>query len=374
MIKVSVIVPVYNVELYLRECLDSIINQTLMDIEILCIDDCGTDNSIDILKEYAKKDDRIKIISHKENKGLGPARNTGIKESKGEYVYFIDSDDYISKYFLYNLYNTAKKYNSDIVNTLNIKFDRNKKLSKFYYTFSDKEFESSWNLNDIENFYSKQAIAPYVWNKLYKTSFLLNNNLYFMDMKFGVEDANFTIKLMAHKPKISFNNRSIYYYRQIENSLSNSNILKITPISANNAIIHMNNALNYYKEHYIDFLDDIYLKVFIPTLNFYSASSQKTKRELYNKFYDFVQELDIDESKINKKNSYENDVFNEYLSIKKSNTYDEYLFNSHLLNRVRYIEKEVHSSNNWFRLFGINDTKEYLTIILFGIKISIKKI
>lgn len=195
-----------------------------------------------------------------------------------------------------------------------------------------------------------------------------------MDMKFGAEDANFTIKLMAHKPKISFNNIPIYYYRQRETSLSHSKIVKTTPISANNAIIHMTDTLNYYKNNYSEFLDDIYLKVFVPALNFYSASSQKTKRELYNKFYDFVQELDIDESKINKKNSYENDVFNEYLSIKKSNTYDEYLFNSHLLNRVRYIEKEVHSSNNWFRLFGINDTKEYLTIILFGIKISIKKI
>ncbi len=86
MIKVSVIVPVYNVEDYLIECLTSIINQTLKEIEIICIDDCGTDNSINILKEYAKKDDRIRIISHKENKGLGPARNTGIKESKGEYI------------------------------------------------------------------------------------------------------------------------------------------------------------------------------------------------------------------------------------------------------------------------------------------------
>ncbi|WP_288685978.1 glycosyltransferase family 2 protein, partial [uncultured Brachyspira sp.] len=72
MIKISVIVPVYNVEDYLKECLDSIINQTLKEIEILCIDDCGTDNSIDILREYSKKDNRIKIISHKENKGLGP--------------------------------------------------------------------------------------------------------------------------------------------------------------------------------------------------------------------------------------------------------------------------------------------------------------
>lgn len=374
MIKVSVIVPVYNVELYLRECLDSIINQTLKEIEILCIDDCGTDNSYNILEEYAKKDNRIKIISHKENKGLGPARNTGIKESKGEYISFIDSDDYISKDYYENLYKTAKKYDSDVVNTLNIKFDRNKKLSKFYYTFTDKEFEGSWNLNDIENSFSKKSIAPYVWNKIYKTSFLLENNLYFMDMKFGVEDANFTIKLMAHNPKISFNNIPIYYYRQRENSLSHSNIVKTTPISANNAITHMTDALNYYKNNYPEFLDDIYLKVFVPALNFYSASSQTTKRELYQKFHDFVKQLSIEEYKINKKNGFENYAFNQYLAIKKSLTYDEYIFNSYLLNKLTYIEKESNSYSNWFRLFGINNTKEYLTIVLFGIKISIKKI
>ena len=374
MIKISVIVPVYNVENYLRECLESIINQTLKDIEILCIDDCGNDNSSNILEEYAKKDNRIKIIRHKENKGLGPARNTGIKEARGEYISFIDSDDFISKDFLYNLYNTAKKYNSDIVNTLNIKFYENNKSRKFLYTFEKKEFESVWNLNDIENFYSKQAVVPYVWNKLYKTSFLLENNLYFMDMKFGIEDADFTIRLMAHKPKISFNNTGIYYYRQRKDSLSSKRTLQqTTSTSMFNAIIHMNNALKYYEENYPELLDEIYLKILIPVTNFYRASSEKTKLDTYEHLKDFYKKIHIVESRINKKNDTENIDFIEYLSIKKSSNYDEYLFNSYLLNKVYYIEKESYKSNNWFRLFGINNTKEYLTIILFGIKISIKK-
>ncbi|WP_198295004.1 glycosyltransferase family 2 protein [Brachyspira pilosicoli] len=372
MIKVSVIVPVYNVEIYLRECLNSIINQTLKEIEIICIDDCSSDNSYNILEEYAKKDNRVKIFKNTQNESVGYNRNLGLKEARGEYISFIDSDDFISEDFLYNLYNTAKKYDSDMVNTLNIKFYKNQKITKFYYTFYDKEFESTWNLNDIENSFSKQAIAPYVWNKIYRTSFLVNNNLNFMTTKFGAsEDTNFLVKLMLHKPKISFNNNSIYYYRYSPVSLTN--IVKTNIQCFSNNILNMTDALNYCKVYYPEFLDDIYLKVFVPTLNFYFASSQKTKRELYQKIYDFVQELNIDKSKINKKSSFENDVFNEYLSIKISKTYDEYLFNSHLLNRVKYIEKEVYSSNNWFRLFGINNTKEYLTIILFGIKISIKK-
>ena len=134
MIKVSIIVPVYNVELYLRECLDSIINQTLKDIEIICVDDCSTDNSYIILDEYSKKDSRIKLLKHNVNKGLGPARNTGINVAQGEYIGFIDSDDYISLDYFENLYNTAKKYNSDIVSTLNIKLYEmhNNKIKHFY--------------------------------------------------------------------------------------------------------------------------------------------------------------------------------------------------------------------------------------------------
>ena len=92
--KVSVIIPVYNTEKYLKKCLDSVCNQTLSDIEIICIDDCSTDNSLNILKEYTLKDNRIKLIEFKENKGAAVARNTGIDEAKGEYIGFIDSDDY----------------------------------------------------------------------------------------------------------------------------------------------------------------------------------------------------------------------------------------------------------------------------------------
>ena len=120
MIKVSVIIPVYNVELYLRECLDSIVNQTLKEIEIICIDDCSTDNSYSILEEYSKKDVRFRILKNISNIGSGPTRNIGIREAKGQYISFIDSDDYISNNYLNDLYNTAIKYNSDIVNTLNI--------------------------------------------------------------------------------------------------------------------------------------------------------------------------------------------------------------------------------------------------------------
>ena len=98
-IKVSVIVPVYNVEKYLHRCLDSIINQTLKEIEIICVNDCSTDSSLNILEDYKDKEDRIIIINHQKNLRLAAARNSGMKVAKGEYISFIDSDDYIENNF-----------------------------------------------------------------------------------------------------------------------------------------------------------------------------------------------------------------------------------------------------------------------------------
>ena len=112
--KVSVIIPVYNTEKYLKKCLDSVCNQTLSDIEIICINDCSTDNSLEILNEYASKDDRIKIINFEENKGAAVARNVGIDTACGEYIGFVDSDDFVDSDFYEKLYNTASENNSDI--------------------------------------------------------------------------------------------------------------------------------------------------------------------------------------------------------------------------------------------------------------------
>lgn len=109
---VSVIVPIYNVEKYIDRCLNSIINQKLEDIEIILVDDGSPDNCPQICENYRKKDDRIKVI-HKENEGLGYARNSGIKIANGKYISFIDSDDYISEEFLYNLYTKAIEYDAD---------------------------------------------------------------------------------------------------------------------------------------------------------------------------------------------------------------------------------------------------------------------
>lgn len=116
MIKISVIVPVYNVEKYLRECLDSIISQTLKDIEIICVNDGSTDNSLQILEEYAKKDNRILVVS-KQNTGYGNTMNIGIDKARGKYINFVESDDFVDSNMLEELYNLAEEKGLEVVKT-----------------------------------------------------------------------------------------------------------------------------------------------------------------------------------------------------------------------------------------------------------------
>ena len=132
MIKISVIIPVYNVEQYLRECLESVINQTLSELEIICINDGSTDSSLDILREYEQKDNRI-IVINKDNEGQAAARNIGISMAKGEYIGFLDSDDYIDSNFYEKLYNAAKKYKADIACTNLYRFSDSKRYYLIKY-------------------------------------------------------------------------------------------------------------------------------------------------------------------------------------------------------------------------------------------------
>lgn len=131
-IKVSIIVPVYNVEKYIRCCLDSLVNQTMSNIEIICINDGSTDNSLEILEEYAKKDDRIKIINQ-ENKKQGAARNRGIEIAQGEFIGFVDSDDWVDLDYFEKLYTTALEYQSDVAVASVLKHKKNYQKYNVYY-------------------------------------------------------------------------------------------------------------------------------------------------------------------------------------------------------------------------------------------------
>lgn len=220
--KVSVIIPVYNTEEYLRECLDSVVNQTLKEIEIICVDDGSTDNSARILEKYATKDSRFKIIAQK-NQGAGFARNEGIKIAKGEYIAFLDSDDYyLDTDVLENLYENAKK------NDVFICGGGFAELRPNGVIFSDwgntKEFGYFFDTDKLIKYDDWQFDFGYT-RFLYKKSFLLEKNISFDNKKY-FEDPIFFVKVMSCAKEFYAIKRITYWYR-VGYKKSNWNYKKI---------------------------------------------------------------------------------------------------------------------------------------------------
>ncbi len=213
-VKVSVIVPVFNVGEYLSTSLDSILNQTLEDIEIICINDGSTDDSLNILEYYAKKDKRIKIIS-KENEGQGTARNVGLDNAQGEFISFVDADDFIKKDMLEKLYNKSVNGNLDLVMCKVSSFDNETHViddNLWYYSlkcFSGFKKEVFNNL-DTKEFTSLISVTPY--NKLYRRSFIEKNNIRFPE-KYIFEDEVFFYNVYLKAKRISLIDENLYYYR-----------------------------------------------------------------------------------------------------------------------------------------------------------------
>ena len=206
MSKISIIIPVYNVKEYLPQCMDSVINQTLEDIEIICVNDCSTDESFTILQEYAQKDNRIKLIDLPKNQGVSFARNTGIDKACGEYIAFLDPDDWWEPNLAEKTYNTITKSRADIV-----QFAHNR--------FIDKKIPFEI-LNKIKNVingadYNKYFFdfVNFVWDKVYKTSFIKDKNIKFPLNIHPTEDVIFALECFSYEPKIVFLPECLYNYR-----------------------------------------------------------------------------------------------------------------------------------------------------------------
>ena len=218
MIKVSVIVPVYQVKEYLEECILSICNQTLRDVEIIIIDDGSKDGSEILCDELAKQDARIKVI-HQKNRGLSAARNVGIEIAKGEYISFIDSDDCISADFLEILYNLCKETNSEISAVSYRRIDQNSKkeyLKKVSYDETIRIFDRKQAL--IEHLITT-SIDVIACNKMYKKE-IFNNIRYPDGMLF--EDMLTTYRLINEANRIAFVKAPLYCYRKRNGSIGNS--------------------------------------------------------------------------------------------------------------------------------------------------------
>ncbi len=211
-VKVSVIIPVYNAEAYLKECIDSILSQTLKDIEVICVDDGSTDKSLEILKDYEKADNRIKILTQ-ENKYAGVARNNGIKAACGKYLVFLDSDDFFEPELLETQYNQCEKYGADIGLC----------AANQYNQTTEKFIDTSWFLPERyttiqpfnrdtwpEKIFQVSTLAP--WNKMFSAEFVRKHSLEFQALP-RANDVYFTMVSLALAEKIVSVNKVLVHYR-----------------------------------------------------------------------------------------------------------------------------------------------------------------
>jgi len=221
--KVSIIIPVYNVETYLVECLHSVVTQTFHDMEIILVDDGSTDRSPEIMKTFAEKDERIKIITQL-NGGVSAARNTGLCAASGEYILFIDSDDFILPNSVETLYRKAYETGSDLLlgNTLESKPEDKRQFVDFR---RNDELNSQVGISGEECYIKlmefDNAFPPLVILYFMKRELIIKNNLFFKE---GIihEDELWCIKAMLNATRVTLIDFNFYYYRQREGSLMNS--------------------------------------------------------------------------------------------------------------------------------------------------------
>ena len=229
--KISVVVPVYNVEKYISQCVESILNQTLQDIEIILVDDGSKDSSGSILDKYALSDNRVSVI-HKKNGGVSAARNDGIDRASAPYIYIMDSDDYLEKDALESLYNIAIESGADIVMGDHYTFTEDNKHTPHHFFSKEFTTDDPRIIADIQkmilhfNFSpfktegdSALGIAP-PWTRLVKTSLIKDNSILFDPYVKGIfDDGLFALEEMEYCKSIAYTKKYIYRYRLIGSSL-----------------------------------------------------------------------------------------------------------------------------------------------------------
>lgn len=207
MAEFSIIIPVYNVEKEIRKCLDSIKNQTYGDFEVLCVDDCGKDSSMDIVREYAQKDNRFKILTHEHNRGVSAARNTGLDNASGEYTMFVDSDDWLETNALEVIKDNFDKSKSEVIvfNIYNCYPDGKKEINDTTNFKKSNQTQVLLTENNLNTF------IGVVWNRAYKTSLINDNHIRFPEGMI-IEDSDFTFKISMHLKSVFIIEDVLYNY------------------------------------------------------------------------------------------------------------------------------------------------------------------
>ncbi len=211
MTKISIIIPVYNSERYLAKCLDSLVAQTLRNIEIICVNDGSTDSSTEILSDYSKRHKNIIVLNQK-NQGTGVARQAGIIASTGEYVGFVDNDDFVDPRMYERLYDKAKKTDSDMVLCSYYKYQDGKSYPKNINFPTDKEIYPAL---EIQNLYA----SYFVWATIQRRSLFDKYNITIPKIA-SAEDTSHYLQVLASSKKVAFVRENLYYYRENLQSFS----------------------------------------------------------------------------------------------------------------------------------------------------------
>lgn len=229
MAEISIIIPMYNAELYIKQCIDSIVNQTMTDLEILCIDGASTDDTLKIVNKYAKRDSRIKIYS-KPNEGVSLGRNYGLDRAQGKYIMFVDADDWIDADTCDYIYFKAEEQQADVVTWSYVREFKDNALPKDIF----KENERVFVEEDIKMLHRRfiglvgeelgqvetaDALCP-VWCKLYRRDILENNKIRFKDIReIGTyEDGLFNLEVFEYLQKVVYVQKYFYHYRKYNES------------------------------------------------------------------------------------------------------------------------------------------------------------
>lgn len=352
MAKVSIIIPVYGVEKYISKALDSVINQTLKDIEIICIDDCSPDNCPAILDEYAAKDSRLKVVHLEKNGGPGNARNIGIDMATSEYIMFLDPDDWYELDACELAYNQISKNNDDFVyfglytfneknETRNLLDSRLKQFRQFYHT-------GSFSLSNVDNLSLQFGESGY---KIYSRGFIINNDIKF-STHFLLEDVPFYIKAAVYAKSVSVLDKPLYYYL-IRNNSAVSNGDKWLDIFEARDIAYKIVCESPNRDVYLY----PYLAAYINSIWYYYNSWKKLDRIASKEYYNKMRELFVRLNESHDISKLKDNI--PYGTFKRIVKYD---YKSYKLNN--YLKKN----------FIITNDKKSKYMLLFGHKFILKRL
>lgn len=320
----SIIIPSYNIELYIARCLDSLINQTYTNLEIIVVDDGSTDDTLSIIKSYEKKDKRIHVI-HKENEGVSNARLTGMKQAKGKYIGFVDGDDMVEFDMFELLMNNAKEFNADISHCGYV-MDFPDGHSDLYYGTGQKIIQN--NETGLKDLLRGQCIEPGLWNKIYKKELIetfINNKNMDYSIK-NLEDLLVNYYLFKESNVSIYEDRCKYHYI-LRKSSAATNISRnkiIDPIKVFKIIM---DDINSYNELYeIVYSRYVYTLINNATINPYKDLKKKSRKELKSQMIDF--------------NKYQIEKKIKYMSLGVIYMYPIYILVKKLYNMITGIDKK----------------------------------